>query len=174
MPRPRGRSANPAWPSRPLRNGFYAATMLMILGDAVETGELMAPEDGPVAWTTHADLAEGAAIALSDGGPDGVTPPLTAAEAVDLEGIAAIASELADRPIRRIVVSDDDYRDAMVARGVPEPAADMLVGLFLASRRGEFAQTDPTLARLIGHPPTSVRDVLKVAARHSVAASEVS
>lgn len=43
---------------------------------------------------------------------------------------------------------------------VPEPAADMLVGLFAASRRGGFAAVDPTLEHLLGRPPLTVRDVL--------------
>lgn len=146
-----------------LRNGFYAATAAMLLGDAVETGELAAPEDGPVAWTAHADLAEAAAIALTEEGLDGVTPDLTGPEAIDLAGVAAIASELTDRQIRRMVVPDAEHWAAMVARGVPEPAADMLLGLFAASRQGEFANVDPTLGRLIGRPPTSLRDTLKAA-----------
>ena len=37
------------------------------------------------------------------------------------------------------------------------------MGLFLASRRGEFARADPTLERLLGRPTVSVRDVLKEA-----------
>ena len=146
-----------------LRNGFYAASALMILGTAVETGELAVPEDGPVAWTTHADLAQAAAIALTEGSLDGVTPNLTASEAVDMTGIAALASELTGRPIRRVVVPDAEYRAGLVAHGVPAAAADMLLGLFLASRQGEFSHVDPTLARLIGRPPTPMREVLKVA-----------
>ena len=146
-----------------LRNGFYATTAVMLLGRAVETGELVAPEDGPVAWTTHADLAATAALALAEGGLDGATPALTGAEAFDMAGVAALASELTGRPIRRIVVADAAYRDGMVARGVPEAAADMLVGLFAASRQGAFAPADPTLARLLGRPATPLRDVLAAA-----------
>lgn len=66
--------------------------------------------------------------------------------------------------MRRIVVPDADYRAGLVGHGVPEAAADMLVGLFLASRQGEFAHVDPTLARVIGRPPTTVREVLQTAA----------
>lgn len=146
-----------------LRNGFYAATAVMLLGRAVETGELAAPEDGPVAWTTHADLAEAAALALAEGGLDGITPALTGAEALDMAAVAALAAALTGRPIRRIVVSDAAYRDGLVARGVPEAAADMLVGLFVASRQGAFAPADPTLARLLGRPATPLRDVLAAA-----------
>jgi uncharacterized protein YbjT (DUF2867 family) len=146
-----------------LRNGFYAASVLMLLGDALKTGELVAPADGPVSWTAHADLAEAAAIALSEESLDGVTPDLTATEAIDLDGIAAIASELTHRPIRRIVVPDAQYRDSLIAHGLSEERADMYVGLFQASRRGEFNRVDPTLARIIGRPPMSLRAALSAA-----------
>ena len=87
-------------PFTSLRNGFYAASGTMLLGQALETGELVAPEDGPVSWTTHADLAEAAAIILTEGGFDGPTPPLTAAEALDLHAVAQRSGK-ADHPQRR-------------------------------------------------------------------------
>ncbi len=150
-------------PFTSLHNGFYAQTATMLLRSALQTGELAVPEDGPVAWTSHADLAAVAAISLTGDSLDGVTVPLTAAEAVDMAGLAEIASELTGRSIRRVVVSDAAYQAGLVAHGVPAPAADMLVGLFAASRRGDFAHADPTLARLIGRPPLPLRDVLKAA-----------
>jgi NAD(P)H dehydrogenase (quinone) len=144
-----------------LRNGFYAANGLMLMGQALQTGQLIAPEDGPVSWTAHADLAEAAAIVLADEGRlDGLTPPLTAPEALDLADIAAIASELTGRPVTRVTVTDEQYRAGLVSHGVPAPQADMLAGLFAASRQGEFAAVDPTLERLLGRPPLSMRDVL--------------
>ncbi|RYZ78708.1 MAG: SDR family NAD(P)-dependent oxidoreductase, partial [Proteobacteria bacterium] len=39
-------------PFTALRNGFYAESMMMYLQEALQTGELNLPEDGPVAWTT--------------------------------------------------------------------------------------------------------------------------
>ena len=144
-----------------LRNGFYASSGIMLLGNAVETGEVVAPEDGPVAWTAHADLARVAAIALARGGLDGITPVLTSSQAFDLAGMAEIASELTGRPIRRVVVSDDEFRSRLVAHGTPERAVAMQLGLFVASRQGAFAKVDPTLARLIGRPPMTLRDVLQ-------------
>lgn len=74
-----------------------------------------------------------------------------------------MASDLVGRPIRRVVVSNAEYRAGLVAHGVPEPAADMLLGMFLAARNGEFARVNPTLGRLIGRPPMTLRDVLKAA-----------
>ena len=102
-----------------------------------------------------------AAIALiSEGLLDGLTPPLTGPEALDLAGLAAIASELTGRPITRVTVTDEQYRAGLVAHGVPGPQADFLVGLFAASRQGEFAAVDPTLKRLLNRPPMAMRDVL--------------
>ncbi len=148
-------------PFTALRNGFYASSAVMFLGSAVETGELAVPQDGLVAWTAHADLARVAAIALAKGGLDGITPPLTASEALDLADVAEIASELTGRPIRRIVVPDDEFRSRLVARGTPEVAVNIQLGNYAASRQGNFANVDPTLARLIGRPPMTMRDVLK-------------
>ena len=136
-----------------LRNGFYASSGRMLLGQAFETGELAAPADGPVSWTAHDDLAEAAAIVLTDEGRfEGPTPPLTGSAALDL---AALAAEVLGRPIRRTVLTDAQYREAL-----PEPVAEMLLGLFAASRAGEFAAVDPTLGELLGRPPLTVRDVL--------------
>lgn len=51
-----------------LRNGFYAESGMLLMGDALQTGMLEAPVDGKVSWTAHADLAEAAAIILTDEG----------------------------------------------------------------------------------------------------------
>ncbi|WP_406132071.1 SDR family oxidoreductase [Streptomyces sp. NBC_00989] len=151
-------------PFTSLRNGFYAATTVLLLGAALRTGELSAPEDGPVSWTAHADLAEAAALALADEGRfDEVTPPLTGTEALDLAEVAALASSITGRTIKRVTVTDEEYRAGLVSHDVPEEQADMLVGLFRASRKGEFAEVSPVLGELIGRAPTSLRDVLREA-----------
>ncbi|MEU7364009.1 NAD(P)H-binding protein [Streptomyces hygroscopicus] len=148
-------------PFTSLRNGFYAASAVMLVGAALETGVLAVPEDGPVAWTTHADLADAAVLALTGEVLDGLTPPLTGPEAIDMAGIAEILTRLTGRPIRRVVVSDADYRAQLLSHGVPEHAADLLVGLFAASRQGEFAPAGPALAELLGRPTTPLADVLE-------------
>ncbi len=148
-------------PFTSLRNGFYATSALQIMSRALHTGRLAVPEDGPVSWTAHADLAEAAAIALaSDGLLDGITPPLTGPQALDFADIAGIASELTGREITRVTVSDDEWKAGMISHGVPEANATMLLGLFAASREGEFAPVDPALADLLGREPTPLRDVL--------------
>lgn len=149
-------------PFTALRDGFHAATVPRLLGRALETGELVAPADGPVSWTTHADLAEAAAAVLADAAqPAGGSTVLTADAALDLDDVARILSDLLGRSIRRVVVADEDYVTGLTGHGVPEPAARLLLTLFHAARRGEFAVTDPTLGGLLGRPTTPLRALLE-------------
>ena len=141
-----------AWTS--LRNGFYGQSGLALMGDALKTGLIEAPADGKVSWTAHADLAEAAAIILADEGSyEGPTPPLTSSEALDLSDLAALASGLLGREITRETITDDTLRTRMLARGLPERVIAISLGLYRASRDGEFAQVDPTLEKLLGRPP---------------------
>lgn len=149
-------------PFTALRNGFYASTVRHLLGRALETGELVAPADGPVSWTAHADLAEAAAIILADEGRfDGPTPPLTAPDALDLADIAGIVTELTGRTVRRVVADDEAWRATLIGHGVPEEQANLLLGMFHAARRGEFATTGPELEHLLQRPATPIRSLLQ-------------
>lgn len=151
--------AGVAWTA--LRHGFYAATVPMMVGDAASSGVLAAPQDGKVSWTTHGDLAAGAAaILLQEGRFDGATPPLTAPDTLDLEDVAAILADLHGKPIERQIISDEQQAAMMTDRGVPAGAVAITLGLYRAARAGEFAAVDPTLATLLGRTPTPLRNVL--------------
>ncbi|WP_375452624.1 NAD(P)H-binding protein [uncultured Devosia sp.] len=158
-----------AWTA--LRNGFYASSGIALLGNALDTGRLSAPADGRVAWTTHADLAEAAAIILAqDGGFEGPTPPLTASHALDLADLADLAARLLGHPVARQTLADADFLALMAARGVPENRAAIALGLYVASRHGEFGTIDPTLERLLDRPPIAMHEVM---ATHIAAAKAI-
>jgi len=148
-------------PFTSLRHGFYAESCLMMVGGALRQGELRVPEDGPVSWTTRADLAEAdAAILAGRASFEGLSPPLTAATAINMAGLAAIASEVTGKEVRHTTVSDEEWRTAKIAAGTPELYADMLLGMFQAARRGDFAATDPALTTLLGREPVGMSEVL--------------
>ncbi len=152
------RESGLAWTA--LRHGFYGASGIAMMGDALETGVLAAPADGKVSWTAHADLAEAdAAILAHEGSYDGPTPPLTGARALDFGDLAALASEVLGRPIRREVITDDTLKARMAARGVPDGATRIALGLYIAARNGEFSAVDPALERLLSRPPLDMRDL---------------
>lgn len=153
-------------PYTALRNGFYASTLGHYIGAALETGTLAVPQDGPVSWTAHEDLAEAAALALAeDGALEGVSPPLTAPHTLDFADVADILGRITGRTVTRVVMDDDEWTSAAVAGGMPRPAAEFFLTMFTASRKGEFNATDPTLEAVIGHPAKTAREVLEAALR---------
>ncbi|HEV6955255.1 MAG TPA: NmrA family NAD(P)-binding protein [Promicromonospora sp.] len=148
-------------PTVALRHGFYTSTLERYAPGALETGELRAPEDGPFSWTDHADLAEADAVALTEArGLEGVTPPLTAPDLLDLADVARVLTDLTGRTVRRVVVDDEEWVVDQVALGVPRPVAEFVLGMFRAARNGEFAVADPFLEELVGRRPITVRESL--------------
>lgn len=149
-------------PFTSLRNGFHAASAVRFVANGVESGQVTLPADGPVSWTAHADLADAAAAILADEGRfDGPTPPLTAARALTFDDVAGIATDVTGRTITRTTAPDDQFREQLAGRGVPAEAADQLLGVFEASRVGEFAAVGPTLATLLGREPITLSTVLR-------------
>ncbi|RKH69003.1 SDR family oxidoreductase [Corallococcus llansteffanensis] len=148
-----------AWTA--LRNGFYASSAMFLLEKGLQTGVFEAPADGKVSWTTHADLAEAAAVILANEGQyDGPTPPLTASEALDFGELCDLASSVLGRPLRRSTVSEDEMGAKLAANNMPPRAVALSLGLYRASHHGEFATVDPTLRKLLGRAPTSMREVI--------------
>ena len=148
-------------PSTALRHGFYAESCVQMIGEDLKGNELRVPEDGPVCWTARDDLARAdAALLAGEATFDGATPPLTASRAWTMAKIAELASQITGREIRHTVVSDAEWKAAKVDAGMPEHYAEMLLGTFRASRRGDFSTADPTLENLLGRKPTPLREVL--------------
>jgi NAD(P)H dehydrogenase (quinone) len=143
-----------------LRNGHYIENMPMFLGASVATGELMLPADGLTAWVARADLAEGIARLMLDGGHAGETLLLTGPEALDFRKIAEIASAIVGRRMTRRVIDERAYLDLLVERGVPKPIARSLASGFASRAKGELAQVDPTLKEIVGRPLRTVAEVL--------------
>ena len=120
------------------------------------------PGDGPVSWTARADLAEAAVAVLLEPDllEDGPSPALTGSEMLDFNNIAQLASQVLQQPIVRDVVTDEAYMANLVQGGMPEVYVGLLLSLFTAARAGEFSVIDPTLARVLGRAPTTMRQVL--------------
>ncbi|MGP3931213.1 NmrA family NAD(P)-binding protein [Nonomuraea sp. KM88] len=149
-------------PFTSLRNGFYAASAVRFLSQAMRSDQIVLPADGPVSWTAHEDLADAAAAVLADEGRiDGPTPPLTAARALTFDDIAGIAGDVSGRAVTRAVAPDDAFRRQLTEHGVPDEYAGHLIDIFVAARAGEFATVDPALAGLLGHEPTPLSSVVR-------------
>ncbi|QEW20006.1 Quinone oxidoreductase 2 [Marinibacterium anthonyi] len=148
-----------AWTA--LRHGFYASSAMEMHRRGFEAGKLVAPEDGKVAWTAHDDLAEADARLLAgEEDIDGPTPPLTGTETLDLADLARLASDVTGQDITREVVPEEEVEQGARAKDLPEGAIAVMLGYYRAARAGEFDRVDPTLARLLGRKPATMREVL--------------
>jgi NAD(P)H dehydrogenase (quinone) len=145
-----------------LRHGFYASSLEFYVSAALQTGELRLPRDGPVSWTARADLAEMDAIALTrPASISGITPPLTASEALDFADLANILSDIVGHRIARVLVEDEQWKQIAIEGGMPRIAADYSLGMFRAARNGEFNVIDPTLETLLGRKAITAQTALE-------------
>lgn len=148
-----------AWTA--LRHGFYADSAMSMNAHGFASGKLIGPQDGKVAWATHEDLAEVDAHLLAGHETfDGATPPLTGSEALDLADLAQLASTVTERTIVREQISEEAMIRNLESAGLPTPVMSVILGYYRAARAGEFAAVDPTLARILGHAPGLMRNVL--------------
>lgn len=146
-----------------LRNGFYALSALQFAEQGIEHGDVAVPQDGPVSWTTHDDLAEAAAAVLAGQMTyEGPTPALTASRTATFDDIARDAAALTGREVRHTVIPDEAFVQQMTQYGAPQVVAEQLLGIFQAARAGEFDVTDPTLSDILGRPTQSIDDTLRV------------
>lgn len=145
-----------------LRHGFYTTSALRLVDEALKTGAIETPEDGVVSWTSHDDLAAGVASLLCDEHTiDGPTPPMTGAEALDARGIAEVVSRVSGKRIEHRQLTDEAFAAKLKTAGLPPVVIDISLGLYRASRRGEFARVDPFLERRIGRKPLTVADLMR-------------
>ncbi|QQR38311.1 NAD(P)H-binding protein [Devosia rhizoryzae] len=148
-----------AWTA--MRHGFYADSALAMNARGFASGNLSAPADGKVSWTTHDDLAAADAMLLAGKDIyDGPTPALTGTEALDLANLAEAAQTILGKPVVRRVLDDADMISSAEASGAPSDRIAIMMGYYRAARDREFAHVDPTLARLIGRRPQSMREFM--------------
>ena len=149
-----------------LRNGFYAHSLNWLAGPWRETDVISVPADGPVSWTAREDAAEAAAIILASNGDYNGPITLTAAAAPTFEDVAALATELTGRRVERVILAEDEWIAAQIAKGTPEFVAQFTLGMYQAAEQGRFAGVDPLLGDLLGREPRTVRDLLSEPAVH--------
>lgn len=143
-----------------LRNALYMENFLGALPHAVASGRWhVAWGQGRSAHVSREDCARAAAAALL-GGPKGKrTIEVAGPEALNAEEVAAIASEIAGKPLAVVHVDDAALTAGMVGAGLPQPVAELLTSFEKSIRLGH-SNVASQVAELTGRTPTSVKDFL--------------
>jgi NAD(P)H dehydrogenase (quinone) len=144
-----------------LRNHIYAEIALMGAGPAVKSGQLFDATGGEGrSYVTRADAARAAAGALLTATGRQVLD-VTGPAAVTQEEVAGLVSRLSGKPVTRVGLSPADLRAGMVAAGVPEFMADVMVSFDIDAAQGYHAIVTDVVEELSGRKPQSFAGFLE-------------
>jgi len=144
-----------------LRNGWYQENLIGSLPQSLASGKwFTATGDGRVAHVAREDAAQAAAAALCSDTADSARYDITGPTALMTVEIAAIASEVAGKPIEVVEVSDEQLAEGMAKAGVPAPYVGLLVAFDANTRAGKADIASDAVKRLTGREPQSLRDFL--------------
>jgi len=139
-----------------LRAGEFMPSYFRQVPNIVGKGLLMLPmADARIASIDIGDVAEVAALALTEPGHEGRTYPLTGPAALSMAEVAVELSAVTGKPVRYVNVDPEQMRQNQLAAGMPPYTADALFELFAERRNGKEATVSPLVSELLGRPATS-------------------
>ncbi|MNK22322.1 Quinone oxidoreductase 2 [compost metagenome] len=144
-----------------LKNPLYADVLPMFLGyDVLDTGVFLPAGEGKASFTLREDLAEASAAVLLGGGHDGKEYLLASEENLSFSDVAAVLSQISERPVPYQSPSADLYRQTLIQAGVPEEQIGGLSMFLEAINQGEFETEHTDLPFLLGRRPTTLKSFL--------------
>jgi NAD(P)H dehydrogenase (quinone) len=143
------------YPVSYVNNLFYGAPAV-----AAENKWISAAPTGRVAYIDIRDLSEAAAIVLRDPSLHGKTYDLSGAHAYTAPDVAQLLSWILGRDVTYIYASADERRSAMLAQGISEWFAELLLSLETSAEAGQLDTVTTTLKELLGREPRTVEEFL--------------
>lgn len=145
-----------------LRNSWYMENYLIGVDAAIGQGVLHGSTGkGGISAATRADYAAGASAVLTGEITESRVYELAGDEAFTLADIAGVLSEIAGKTVRYEDLGEADYRDALVAGGIPSGFATTLAEYSALAAGGILADSSRALRGLIGRPTETLRDFLR-------------
>ncbi|MCO5969758.1 SDR family oxidoreductase [Actinoallomurus soli] len=147
-----------------LRNNWYSEMYVPAITQAVETGAVIGGAgDGRIGSATRADYAAAAVAVLTEAGHENRIYELAGDVAWSLGDLAAEISRASGKEIVYRNLPAEEHRAALIAAGVPEAFADVLVDVDRGIATGALADTPGDLKALIGRPTTPIADTVAAA-----------
>jgi uncharacterized protein YbjT (DUF2867 family) len=140
-----------------LRDSMYLDFLPFMAG---AEGVIRGPaDDGRVAMVARDDIADVAVAVLLGDGHERTTYDITGAA---LHTMAEYAAELAEVSGREVTFEDETIEQAWQSRasyGAPDWEVEGWITSYTSIASGELAVVSDTVARLAGHPPTTLRQL---------------
>lgn len=149
-------------PAAILRNNWYHENYAASIPTARDHGVLATSAgDGLVASAARADFAEAAAAVLTTDGHAGQVYELAGDVAWTQADLAAALGEVVGREVAVQQLSTDDHVALLEGVGLDAGTAGFVAAIDTGIAAGVLADSDGTLARLIGRPTTPLVDGLR-------------
>ena len=142
-----------------LRDSLYADFLpMMTVGGAIRGPA----GDGRVGAVAQDDVADAAVAVLADPATHaGATYDLTGPEALTLDEVARVVSEVTGSAVRYEPETIEQAYASRASYGAPDWQVDAWVSTYTAIAAGELATVSDAVPRLTGHPATSLRQLLQ-------------
>jgi len=146
-----------------LRNGFYFENQTEQLATVLQHGVIEGSAgEGRISGASRADFAE-AAVNVLFGTERDRTYELAGDDAYTQAELAAEVARQSGRPVRYQNLATAEHRAHLLAAGLPEPVADLLVDNDGGIARGELEDHSGQLRQLLGRPTASLAEVVRKA-----------
>ncbi|MBC2901184.1 SDR family oxidoreductase [Streptomyces cupreus] len=147
-----------------LRNGWYHENYTENLAPVLEHSAVVAAAgEGRVSSASRADYAAAAVAVLTGEGHENQTYELGGDEAWSFAEYAAELSRQTGKEIAYSAVSGEVMKGILGGAGMPEPFADILVGVDASMAKGELVVSSGDLSRLAGRPTTPLSEAIAAA-----------
>jgi len=146
-----------------LRNGWYTENYLASMATALTNGTFIgSAKDGIISSSAREDYAEAAAAVLTnEKSQNGKIYELSGDESYTLTDLCRIISEESGKSLSYLDMPESEFSKALEGAGLPAPFAAILANSDTGASKGALFDDSHTLSSLIGHPTTSLRQIIK-------------
>ena len=157
-----------------LRPSFFMQNLSTThAADIRERDEVFVPAGrGKTNFIDASDVARAAAVVLTMPGHLGKAYELTGSEALTYAEVAQVLSEVCGREITYPSPSAREFKSRMKASGCDAEFVSVMGSIYLIAKLGMAAGTTTELQRLIGRPPTTLREWVQLNAECFMSSSE--
>lgn len=147
-----------------LRNSWYSENYLAAIPVALEHGIVLGSAgDGRIASAPRADYAAAAATVLLAENQAGKIYELAGDSAYTLGELAKMIGQQSDKAVTYINLPQEEYKDALVDAGFPEPFAALLADSDVGASKGGLFDESRQMSQLIGRPTVPMMELVKTA-----------
>lgn len=146
-----------------LRPTFFAQNFRNYEGDSITERDIlfMPAGNGTAAFIDADNIAEVAALALTQDGHTNKIYELTGPEALSYHDVAALLTEVTGRTISYPNPSPEEFKEVVVNSGAPASIADYLISVYGTIAAGDVSGVTSTYKDITGKEPTPLRKVLE-------------